>query len=131
MGDGRVYPQLAGAVIGIGLTVLAASVSAQVRYVDETGGVHWVQSESQVPVEYRGRADSRLPSVPSMPQAGNHAATGGAKAESPRRDLPSLSLPASGRAEATPADPDGWQPPAEQASATPRMIPLFSPWGYQ
>jgi hypothetical protein len=131
VGDGRVYPQLTAAVIGVGLTVLAASVSAQVRYVDEAGGVHWVQSESQVPVEYRGRADGRLPSVPSMPPAGNHAAPGGAKAESPRRELPSPSLPASGLAEATPAAPDEWQPPAEQAPATPRMIPLFSPWGYQ
>ncbi len=125
-------PQLAGALIGIGLTVLAASVSAQVRYVDETGGVHWVQSESQVPVEYRGRADSRLPSVPSMPSAGNRAATRGATAESPRRDLAGQSLPAaSGMAEATPADSDAWQPPAAQSPATPRMIPLFSPWGYQ
>ena len=131
MGDGRVLPQLAGVVIGIGFTVLAASVSAQVRYVDETGGVHWVQSESQVPVEYRGRADSRLPSVPSMPSAGNRAATGDAKAESPRRDLPSHSLPASGMAEAMPAAPDQWQPPPQQAPPPPRMIPLFSPWGYQ
>jgi hypothetical protein len=131
VGDGRVLPQLAGAVIGIGLTVLAASVSAQVRYVDETGGVHWVQSESQVPVEYRDRADHHLPSVPSMPQAGNRAATDGPKAASPRRDLPSQSLPAAGIAETRPADPDEWQPPAQQALPTPRMIPLFSPWGYQ
>jgi hypothetical protein len=131
VGDGRVQPQLAGVVIGISFTVLAGSVGAQVRYVDETGGVHWVQSESQVPVEYRDRANSRLPSVPSMPQAGNRAATDGAKAESPRRVLPSQSLPAAGMAEATPADPDAWQPPAQQALPTPRMIPLFSPWGYQ
>ena len=74
MGDGRVYPQLAGAVIGIGLTVLAASVSAQVRYVDETGGVHWVQSESQVPVEYRRRSIEASPFVhPASEQRGRQA----------------------------------------------------------
>ena len=125
------HPHLAGALIGVGLTALAATVSAQVRYVDETGGVHWVQSESQVPVQYRGRADTRLPSVPSMPQAGHRAPADRAKADSPRLDLPNQSLPTSGMAEATPADPDQWQPPAQQAPPPPRMIPLFSPWGYQ
>ena len=124
-------PQLAGAIIGIGLTVLAGSVSAQVRYVDDTGGVHWVQSESQVPEQYRGRADTRLPSVPSVPPAGGRAATDRAKADPPRLELPSHSLPTSGIAEATPAGADGWEPPAQQAPAAPRMIPLFSPWGYQ
>jgi len=124
-----VQPQLAGAIIGIGLTVLAGSVSAQVRYVDDTGGVHWVQSESQVPEQYRGRADTRLPSVPSVPPAGCRAATDRAKADSPRLGL--HSLPTSGIAEATPVGPDGWEPPAQQTPAAPRMIPLFSPWGYQ
>ncbi len=123
-------PHLTGVVIGISLTALAASVSAQVRYVDDTGGVHWVQSEEQIPVQYRGRADTRLPSSPSLPPAGNRV-TDRAKADSPLLDIRSHSQPTSGMAEAPPADPEPWQPPPEQAPPRPRMIPLFSPWGYQ
>ncbi len=37
---------------------------AQMRYVDDRGQTHWVQSPDQIPPQYRGQADS--PQLPAM-----------------------------------------------------------------
>lgn len=121
-------PRLAGLIIGTGLAVLAASVSAQLRYTDDTGGVHWVQSEQQIPEQYRGRAETRIPSSPpASPPAEDRRVTDRAKADSPRLDLRSAGQPASAIAVPSPAEPEPWQPPASPPLPRPRMVPLISP----
>ncbi len=114
---------MGGLVIGIGLTVLAASAGAQVRYVDGNGGVHWVQSEEQVPAQYRDRVETHLPSVPpSMPPAGDRGVTDRAKADAL---LPGL--PASGIIAAPIPEPTPWQPPEQPEAPTAR--PMAPPPG--
>jgi hypothetical protein len=49
-----------------GLIVIpAGQSSAQVKYVDEKGNSHWVQSEDEVPERYRGKAAT--PNLPMIP----------------------------------------------------------------
>ena len=51
----------------VGLIVLpAGQSSAQVKYVDENGNSHWVQSENQVPERYQGKATK--PDLPMILQ---------------------------------------------------------------
>src|SRR5260370_41099059 len=55
---------LAGTGVSVALVVVllgCGAASAQVRYVDGQGVVHWVQSLDQVPPEYRGQGQPRLP----------------------------------------------------------------------
>lgn len=51
-------------VLGVAL-MLSTQVFAQpFRYVDDQGGVHWVQSREQIPEEYRDKAETpRLPNI--------------------------------------------------------------------
>jgi hypothetical protein len=44
--------------------VVTTSAEAQLRYIDQAGGVHWVQSVEQVPPEYRGALTS--PALPDV-----------------------------------------------------------------
>ena len=121
-------PRLAGLIVGFGLAALAASVSAQVRYTDDTGGVHWAQSEQQIPERYRGRVETRLPALPpASPPAEDRRVPDRAKADSRRLDLRSVDQPAAGIAEPPPAEPEPWQPPASPPLPRPRMVPLISP----
>jgi hypothetical protein len=46
------------------IVVPAGQSSAQVKYVDENGNSHWVQSESQVPERYQGKATK--PNLPTI-----------------------------------------------------------------
>src|SRR5260370_23287937 len=45
-------------VLGSLILAIAGQSAAQVRYVDETGGVHWAQSAEQIPEKYRGKASA-------------------------------------------------------------------------
>ena len=50
--------------IVIGLLAVAAPAPAQLRYVDSQGVVHWVQSQNQIPPEYREKAEQpKLPDI--------------------------------------------------------------------
>ena len=50
--------------IVVALLTVAASATAQIRYVDSAGVVHWVQSPAQIPPEYREKAEQpKLPDI--------------------------------------------------------------------
>lgn len=54
------------------LSVSVAPAAAQVRYTDREGKSHWVQSETQVPEEYRAER-------PFLPGTGGGSGAGGCK----------------------------------------------------
>ncbi|SRR5712692_3400565 len=57
-------------VLGSLILAVAGQSAAQVRYVDDKGQSHWVQSEAQVPEQYKGKvATPSLPPV-SDPNSG-------------------------------------------------------------
>jgi hypothetical protein len=114
-------------IIGISLTALAAPGDAQVRYLDASGGVHWVQSEAQVPAQYRSRPGARQP---ASPPAGDRSIPSPSTARPAPTDIRTRS--AAGSMETPVADTESLPSlPVAQTPPVPRMIPLFSPWGYQ
>jgi hypothetical protein len=52
--------------IVVALVLAAGQAEAQVRYVDGQGQAHWVQTESQVPEQYRQAA-----TTPALPGVGH------------------------------------------------------------
>ena len=53
----------------LALLAVAGPTSAQVKYIDETGGTHYAQSEWMVPERYRAKA-KRLGSLPFVSVSG-------------------------------------------------------------
>lgn len=57
------------------LAVLASHAEAQFRYVDKDGVSHWVQTQDQVPPEYRGKIEQpKLPGT-EVSKGGGPSAT--------------------------------------------------------
>jgi hypothetical protein len=50
--------------IVVGLLVVVAPAAAQLRYMDNQGNVHWVQTPEHIPPEYREKAEQpKLPEI--------------------------------------------------------------------
>lgn len=61
------------------LSATAMRADAQVRYVDRDGVAHWVQSETQVPAEYRAER-------PALPATGGGSGSGVCATGDPKKD---------------------------------------------
>lgn len=61
------------------ISVRLSPAAAQVKYTDRAGKSHWVQSEAQVPEEYRAER-------PHLPGTGSGSEAGACNSGDPKRD---------------------------------------------
>ncbi len=69
-------------VMGVAVLLGAAASYAQVRYLDDNGVTHWVQTPEQIPPQYRGRE-----TTPGLPEIQTESPQAGGLSERCKREL--------------------------------------------